>query len=60
MIDVAAFMMIIGFFACCAIGATASASGVRPKPARKSTLSRTTSSCARRLAISGEGPVVSL
>ena len=55
--DVAAFKMIIGFLACVAMSATASASGVRPKPARKSTLSRTTSSCARRLATSGDGPV---
>src|SRR2546421_13116621 len=59
MIDVAAFMMIIGFFASVATGATAIAFGVRPKPTRKSTLSRVTSSCARRLATSGAGPVVS-
>ena len=44
MIDVAAFMMIMGFFASVATGATASAFGVRPKPTRKSTLSRVTSS----------------
>ena len=60
MIEVAAFMMTIGVFASVAIGATASASGVKPKPARKSTLSRNTRSSARRLAISGDGPVVSL
>jgi hypothetical protein len=60
MIEVAAFMTIIGFFASVAIGATASASGVSPKPARKSTLSRLTRSWAMRFAISGEGPVVSL
>ena len=55
MIDVAAFMMTIGILASVATGATASALGVSPKPARKSTLSRTTSSCARRLATSGAG-----
>ena len=59
MIEVAAFMITIGFLASVAIGATASALGVSPKPARKSTLSRVTSSCARRLATSGAGPVVS-
>src|ERR1700674_5688497 len=59
MIDVAAFMMIIGFFASVATGATASASGVNENPARKSTLSRSIRSCAWRLAISGDGPVVS-
>src|SRR5712671_5338107 len=59
MIEDAAFMMIIGVFACVASGATASAFGVRPKPAMKSTLSCVIRSCARRLAISGEGPVVS-
>ena len=57
--DVAAFMITIGFFASAEIGATASAFGVRPNPARMSTLSRVTSSCARRLAMSGAGPVVS-
>src|SRR5215470_9017793 len=59
MIEEAAFMMIIGTFACVASGATASALGVRPKPARKSTLSCVTRSWARRLATSGDGPVVS-
>ena len=59
MIDVAAFMMIIGFFASVASGATASALGVKPKPTRKSTLSRVINSCARRFATSGCGPVVS-
>ena len=53
MIEVAAFMMIIGFVASVASGATASAFGVSPKPARKSTLSLVISSCARRLATSG-------
>ena len=59
MIDEAAFMMIIGVFAWVASGATASAFGVKPKPAMKSTLSCVIRSCASRLAISGEGPVVS-
>ena len=60
MIDVAALKITIGFFAWVATSATASASGVSPNPARKSTLSWTTSSCARRLATSGDGPPVSL
>ena len=60
MIEVAALKITMGFFACVATSATASASGVRPKPARKSTLSCTTSSCARRFATSGDGPPVSL
>ena len=59
MIEVAAFMTIMGFFASDASDATASALGVSPKPARKSTLSLVTSSCATRLATSGT-PVVSL
>ena len=59
MIDVAAFMMTIAFLASVAMGATANAFGVSPKPTRMSTLSRVTSSCARRLATSCEGPVVS-
>ena len=59
MIDVAAFMITISFLASVATGATASAFGVSPKPTRMSTLSRVTSSCARRLATSGDGPVVS-
>jgi hypothetical protein len=37
MIDVAAFMMTIGFCASAETGATASAFGVRPKPASRST-----------------------
>ena len=57
---VAAFMMIIGTLASVATGATAIAFGVRPKPARNCTLSRSTSSCAMRFARSGAGPVVSL
>ena len=59
MMEEAAFMMIIGTFACVASGATAIALGVKPKPARKSTLSCVIRSCARRLATSGDGPVVS-
>ena len=59
MIEVAAFMMIIGTFASVATGATASAFGVSPKPTRKSTLSRVTSSCASRFATSGAGPPTS-
>ena len=60
MIDVAAFMMIVGTLACVATGATASALGVSTKPPRNCTLSRVTSSCARRLATSGAGPPTSL
>jgi hypothetical protein len=60
MTDVAALKITIGFFAWVAMSATASASGVSPKPARKSTLSWTTSSCASRRATSGDGPPVSL
>src|ERR1700730_13272543 len=59
MVEGAAFMTTIAFLASVATGATASAFGVRRKPTRKSTLSRVTSSCARRLATSGAGPVVS-
>ena len=59
MTDVAAFMITIGFFASAETGATASAFGVSPNPARMSTLSRVTSSCASRLAMSGAAPVVS-
>src|SRR5690242_17829825 len=40
-------------FASVAIGPAASASGVRPKPAITATFSLTTSSCARRLVMSG-------
>ena len=59
MIDVAAAMITIGVFAWVAMGAVASASGVSPKPARMSTLSLTTRSCAKRLVTSGR-PVSSL
>ncbi len=57
--DVAAFEMIIGTLASVTTGATAIALGVRPKPARNCTLSRVISSCARRFATSGAGPLVS-
>ena len=53
MLDVAAAITTCGVFDCVAMGATASASGVRPKPASTLTLSFTTSSCARRLVTSG-------
>jgi hypothetical protein len=42
------------------MGATASAFGVKPKPASTFTFSRTTSSVAMRLAASGLGPPTSL
>ena len=60
MIEVAAFMTTMNFFASAETSAAASAFGVSKKPARMSTLSRTTSSCARRLATSGAMPPVSL
>src|SRR5256885_2868709 len=60
MIEVAAFITIIGVFPAAAGGATASAFGVRPNPARKSTLSLAISCWAWRLATSGAAPVVSL
>ncbi len=52
MLDVAAAITTIGVFDCVAIGAVASASGVRPKPASATTLSLTTSSCAMRRVVS--------
>src|SRR3954454_20593532 len=61
----AAFMTAIGIFGSVATsapvapGAAAIAPGVKAKPARKSTLSRVTSSLARRLAVSGFGPPLS-
>jgi hypothetical protein len=57
--EVAAPITIIGVFDSVATGAAAKASGVRPKPARKVTLSRETSSWARRLVVSGARPVSS-
>ena len=56
---VAAFITMSGVFASVAIGATASTSGVKMNPARKSTLSRVTSSCAKRLATAASLPPVS-
>ena len=53
MIEVAAFMTTMNFLASADTSAAASAFGVSTKPARMSTLSRTTSSCASRLATSG-------
>src|SRR5262252_1502119 len=53
MIEVPAAVTISGTFASVAIGATASAPGVTPKPARKLTFSLTTSSWARRFEVSG-------
>ena len=58
MIDVAAAITTIGVLLCVAIGAVASASGVRPKPASTSTLSLTTSSCAIRRVVSAHAAVV--
>ena len=60
MIEVAAFITTMNFLASAETGPAPSASGVSTKPARMSTPSRTTSSCARRLATSGFGPPVSL
>ena len=58
--DVAAFITTMSLPASVATSAAPRASGVRAKPARMSTPSRTTSSWARRLATSGFGPPVSL
>ncbi len=52
MIEVAAAVTTIGVLLCVAIGAVASASGVRPKPASTPTFSLTTSSCAIRRVVS--------
>ena len=60
MIEVAAFMITMNFLASAETSAAASAFGVSAKPASMSTLSRTTSSCARRLATSGAMPPASL
>ncbi len=59
MMEVPAAITIIGTRASVATGAVARASGVRPKPARIFTLSRTTSSCASRRVVSGATPVSS-
>ncbi len=53
MLEVAAAITTSGVLDCVAIGATAIAEGVMPKPASTSTLSLTTSSCARRRVTSG-------
>jgi len=60
MIEVAAFMTTMNFFACAETSAAASAFGVSKNPARMSTPSRTISSCANRFATSGAGPPTSL
>ncbi len=57
--EVPAFMITNGTFASVAIGAIAMALGVKITPARRFTLSRTTSSCASWRALSGFGPVSS-
>ena len=59
MIEVAAFITTMNLFASAETSAAARALGVRRNPARRSTLSRTTSSCACRLATSGFGPPTS-
>ena len=59
MIEVAAFITTMNFLACADTSAAASAFGVSRKPASMSTPSRTTSSCASRLATSGAGPPTS-
>ena len=59
MIEVAAFMTTMNFLAWEETSAAASAFGVSRKPASMSTPSRTTSSCASRLATSGAGPPTS-
>ncbi len=56
---VPAFMMTKGTLASVASGAIAIALGVKITPARRFTLSRTISSCASCLALSGFGPVSS-
>src|SRR6266849_3777668 len=56
---VAAFMITVNFFALAEIAEIAMAFGESCKPARMSTLSRVTSSCASRVATSGATPPVS-
>ncbi len=56
---VPAFMMMNGTFASAVSGAIAAALGVQTTPVRMCTFSRTISSCARRLAVSGLIPVSS-
>ena len=61
MIEVAAFMITMNFFACAETSAAASAFGREHEAGRaRRRLSRTTSSCASRLATSGAGPPMSL
>ncbi len=60
MIEVAAFMMTMTFFASADTPQPAIAFGVNSQPARMSTLSRTTSSSASRLATGGAMPPTSL
>jgi hypothetical protein len=55
----AAFALMNGTLASAVSGAIAAAFGVQTVPTRNWTLSRTMSSCARRLATSGFGPVSS-
>ncbi len=57
--EVAAFITTMGFFACAETGAAAKADGVSANPARMSTLSLITSSCAIRLLTSPEVPGLS-
>ena len=57
---VAAFMITMNFLASADTFETAIAFGESAKPARISTLSRVTSSCASRVATSGAMPPVSL
>jgi hypothetical protein len=59
MIAVAAFMTTMNFLASAETSPAASAFGVSTKPPRMSTLSRTISSWASRLATSGATPPVS-
>src|SRR5215472_9087892 len=56
MIAVAAFIFTMNFFACADTSPAASALGVSAKPASRSTLSRTMSSCASRLGDSRRDP----
>ena len=60
MIEVAAFMITINFFASAETLQPAIALGVSSQPAKMSTWSRTTNSCASRLAVGGSMPPTSL
>ncbi len=59
MIEVAAFMMIVGTLASFTTSATASAFGVNAKPVRNLILSRSTSSSASCFDLAGFGPPTS-